>query len=573
MRKFYLLLTTVAFLFLQSVKAQDTANFSFTIGLNNTVSFVNLSHLHGDYYRRAYWSFGDGTRQETTPLANIYKHYATSGTYNVCLAIYKYSTNTHDSVLSSEVCEKLTLQSSVTPDSCKAYFSDTSFANANPLLIRFQAYPWHNHDKKPETICWNFGDNHDTCIHYNPSVANNYVSYHTYEHEGTYNVCVTITYQGGCQSTYCHEVRTRTIPDSCRADFNVEPTTSSTSLVRYFTALPWHNNQKRPVQICWKFGDGKDTCIQYSSATTNFTVRHEYANYGNYNVCVKIVYDGGCQSEKCKTAEVPFPIPYDTCRVSLLGAQASVNALEYHFYAGLMPNRSAERICWSFGDGTDTCIVSPTASTASAVSIAHIFPGPGTYHVCVKVEYVGRCVAYKCIEITIHSATNVCGGYMTDSLTSGRTYLFKGFSVMNSNDHVVSWHWTFGDGTTSNDKDVTHTFEHGGTFNVCLYIKTDIGCETRVCKDIVVPGSNEPQLKLSPNPVINVLQVWFRSTVQEQVTISIYNVNGLMLRTYTRNADVGANTWDFDETSLPAGIYSVVVRSSHQLATGIFFKL
>jgi hypothetical protein len=88
----------------------------------------------------------------------------------------------------------------------------------------------------------------------------------------------------------------------------------------------------------------------------------------------------------------------------------------------------------------------------------------------------------------------------------------------------------------------------------------------------VVRGETKPILVLMPNPVTTVLHATFLSVMQEQVTINIYNANGLLLKTFTKTAVQGTNTWEFDVASLPTGIYSVVVKSQHQLANAIFFK-
>jgi hypothetical protein len=87
-----------------------------------------------------------------------------------------------------------------------------------------------------------------------------------------------------------------------------------------------------------------------------------------------------------------------------------------------------------------------------------------------------------------------------------------------------------------------------------------------------VEGQNRPVLQLTPNPVTTSLHAIFQSMLQEQVIINIYNANGLFLRTYSKLALQGTNTWDFDVSSLPVGIYSVIVISPHQLANAIFFK-
>jgi PKD repeat protein len=97
-------------------------------------------------------------------------------------------------------------------------------------------------------------------------------------------------------------------PEECRANFEVSSEASS-PLTKKFVAEPWHSEQKRPVYICWKFGDGKDTCIQYSNTNPGpYTAVHHYQQPGVYEVCVRIVYQGGCEATKCKLVYVTIPM-------------------------------------------------------------------------------------------------------------------------------------------------------------------------------------------------------------------------------------------------------------------------
>jgi PKD repeat protein len=565
MRKFYLLTTLILFLFARAY-SQDTANFSFTIGLNDQVSFINTSHLHGDAVRKAFWSFGDGTKQMTTALGNAFHQYSGAGTYTACLRIYKYSSSSNDSVITGEACKTFTL-SNTTADSCRAGFTNSG-SSATDLTQVFVAQPWHNHEKRPEEICWNFGDNHDTCIKYDPALSNNYAVYHHYAQRGQYQVCVKIRYQGGCQSDYC---RTITVGgDECKVDYTVDAVTAS-PLSKHFVAQPVSALQKKPLKICWDFGDGSTECKQYTTSyNESYAISHTYAKGGTYNVCVSVLFDGGCESRKCKFVTVETPTT--DCAVNVFEVATTATNLERHFYVGLMNDRQVEKICWIFGDGRDTCFSVSYPLTNAALLIGHHYPAPGVYHVCVRVKYAGGCEAEKCREVVIRSSANVCGGYMLDSVTGTRTIAFKGFSIQNSNDHVVSWRWTFGDGSSADGQQVSHTYASGGSYGVCLYIKTDLGCETRICKNVTVEGENHPRLVLTPNPVITTLHATFLSLLQEQVTINIYNANGILLKTYSKTAIVGTNTWEFGVGDLPAGIYSVIVSSQHQLANAIFFK-
>ena len=88
----------------------------------------------------------------------------------------------------------------------------------------------------------------------------------------------------------------------------------------------------------------------------------------------------------------------------------------------------------------------------------------------------------------------------------------------------------------------------------------------------MVPTAQPGALTVSPNPVLLELHVRFQSTKQEVVTISIFNANGVLVKSYTRSAVAGANTWGFDVADLPKGLYSVVVHSASQLASTVFIK-
>lgn len=83
--------------------------------------------------------------------------------------------------------------------------------------------------------------------------------------------------------------------------------------------------------------------------------------------------------------------------------------------------------------------------------IRHTYPAPGIYRACVKILFDGGCRAEDCKEVVIRSASNICGGFMTDSLTGPRERwsCFRGFSIHAPNDEVVGYRWTFGDGSSA----------------------------------------------------------------------------------------------------------------------------
>lgn len=431
---------------------------------------------------------------------------------------------------------------------------------------------FQNNDAKK--AFWDFGDS--TGVQTAPSAG---ITHH-YLHAGTFQVCLRVyRYNStGHDSTLlgseCKSVTLAppTVADSCAASFT-SSATAANILARRFVAQPWHSKGKKPVRICWTFGDGKDTCVQYATSYTgDYWVEHQYANYGSYEVCATIKYDGGCEKKKCNT--ITITQPFTVCSFDLNEAAVNTSSLERKFYVGLMPNAVAQKICWNFGDGSDTCVALSNPLNAQQLMTVHRYPAPGAYTVCAKVTYANGCTAERCRPIRIAiTHSNVCGGYLTDSTINANTVRFKGTGIQNSSDYVVSYNWTFGDGTTASGQTVNHTFASPGRYNVCLYLKTATGCETRICNTIGTSGNGQPQLILTPNPVVNELHATFASLFQQTVAVKIYNANGLMIRSYVRSANLGTNNWSFsDAGTLPTGVYSAIVQSANQFATAIFFK-
>ena len=64
----------------------------------------------------------------------------------------------------------------------------------------------------------------------------------------------------------------------------------------------------------------------------------------------------------------------------------------------------------------------------------------------------------------------------------------------------------------------------------------------------------------------------FTPTHNEQVVIKVMNNNGVIVRSWARNATQGVNNWDFDVSTLGTGAYTLYVQSQNQLASQLFIK-
>ncbi|MEO5675560.1 MAG: PKD domain-containing protein, partial [Chitinophagales bacterium] len=213
----------ILFLF-SAVKSQDChPGFHFTV-TGSDVEFNNTSTATGDI-TSYYWDFGDGsTSDQQTPSHT----YASDGNYYVCLTITAYNPNCTEMFCDSVVILDV--------DTCHASFT----FNATDLSVDFT-----DASTSTETISswlWNFGDGH-TSDQQNPS--------HTYDHEGTYHVCLTITdIHEICTSTYCHDVTVHHPSDSCHASFTFNATDLSVDFTDASTSTETISSW------LWNFGDG-----------------------------------------------------------------------------------------------------------------------------------------------------------------------------------------------------------------------------------------------------------------------------------------------------------------------------
>jgi PKD repeat protein len=124
---------------------------------------------------------------------------------------------------------------------------------------------------------------------------------------------------------------------------------------------------------------------------------------------------------------------------------------------------------WDFDDlGATSTVKNPT----------HTFILNGHHQVCMKVTNNGGADSI-CKSIYITNAPPVAD-FSIDS-TNDPVIQFTGSALNNP----TSWHWDFGDGSTSSLISPSHSYSFNGTYNVCLIISNSIGADT-ICKSVVV---------------------------------------------------------------------------------------
>ncbi|MGV2436464.1 MAG UNVERIFIED_CONTAM: PKD domain-containing protein [Anaerolineae bacterium] len=134
---------------------------------------------------------------------------------------------------------------------------------------------------------------------------------------------------------------------------------------------------------------------------------------------------------------------------------------------------------WNFGDG----------STSTEINPKHTFANPGLY--TVVLEVVGQSGTTNVSrQIAVQSPAAPVAGF-TQNTVSGTAPLAINFTDQ-SQGNITSREWQFGDGSTSNQTNPSHTFNLVGTYNVILTVSGSGGTSS-VTRQITVQNPQVPQ--------------------------------------------------------------------------------
>lgn len=136
------------------------------------------------------------------------------------------------------------------------------------------------------------------------------------------------------------------------------------------------------------------------------------------------------------------------------------------------------RFWWTIGGKKDL-------TTRGRNVVNHYIEVPGTYTILLEVVNPAGCKQSEAKDVTIGEPVD------TKELKADFSFILKGNkanfadSSVSAGKYIKAWKWNFGDGTTSQERNPSHTFKMPRTYSVCLEI-VDAGGSNRRCKDIRV---------------------------------------------------------------------------------------
>jgi len=287
---------------------------------------------------------------------------------------------------------------------------------------------------------WDFGDGSNSAQQ-NPS--------HTYSSTGFFTVTLQITSSTGCKS-YASIGRYIRIVNGINADFSIsQPTTCQAPFIINFQD---QSSGPGTLSYLWNFGNGG----------ANSTLQNPGSSYsaaGTYSVQLSVQSNLGCSGTITKNIVVAgkttdFNFPSTIC----IG-----QTVTFQNNSSPAPVSSS----WSFGDGT----------TSSQINPVKTFLSGGIFQVKLINNY-GNCSDSITKNVTIITQPSV------DFSANDSTGCNPPFTVkfIDKSPGASTWLWSFGDGSTSNQQNPTHTYTGSGYFDVTLTITLPGGCSNTITK-------------------------------------------------------------------------------------------
>ena len=228
------------------------------------------------------------------------------------------------------------------------------------------------------------------------------------------------------------------------------------------------------------------------------------------------------------------------------------------------PDGSIVSWYWSFGDGT----------TSTSANPAHTYANPGSYSAWLTVKDNSGLSATANVIVTV-SAPPVTNVPPTASISanpvSGVAPLSTAFSGANSRDtdgSIVSYTWSFGDGTSGSGISVSHTYAAAGTYTARLTVVDNSGASASSTVAITVTAPPTPP---TPNGKPVVVAVSTVTGAYAPVTAKL-SAEG----SYDPDGTISSYRWDFGDgtsasgktlshTYKSAGIYIATVTAKDNL--------
>lgn len=282
------------------------------------------------------------------------------------------------------------------------------------------------------------------------------------------------------------------------ADFTASPISGVAPLMVEFT----DQSTGDITSWQWNFGDGG------TSGTPNPV--HIYSSPGIYTVSLTVNGPDGTVSKIKNNYITVFdsvPAPVADFKVDSDIGKAPFAAQFRDMSSGEITNWE-----WDFGDG----------GTSTEPNPRHTYTTPGKYTVMLVVKGpAGRDTETRTDYITVTDANGLLS-YFKAAPTEGAAPL-EVYFLDKSAGEISKWLWSFGDGSSSTDRNPKHTYTTPGTYTVALTVTDSQGNSNKKTRTDYITVNASAGFTGSPTSGVAPLTVQFQAASATGVTSWSWN--------------------------------------------------
>jgi len=215
---------------------------------------------------------------------------------------------------------------------------------------------------------------------------------------------------------------------------------------------------------------------------------------------------------------------------------------------------------WAFGDGSTSTLQNPT----------HKYADEGTYHVTLTVTDDDGAINSTSKDVVLSNVAPIADADGPYTCELGQSITFDGSGSYDSDGTVVSYQWTFGDGSTGSGVNPTHKYSGYGIYTVKLLVTDDDGVTDQDATTAMVPYRYPPVVHLLYPIGGEILKdtitiKWSASDIEDGSNLRIYlyysSDNGRTWSPFTNNPQKNTGEYSWDTTKLPDGGYLLQVSA------------
>jgi len=469
-------------------------------------SFMNQSTNAQIYV----WDFGDNNSSNDVNPVHTYINSVTTP------QIFKVSLIAKSSFGCADTMGPITITADYSPVSL---FKSDKTIGCSPVDVNFS-----NQSKNAASYLWDFGDGKTS----NSALPNVLHSYSNASNvQVSYTVSLTVTSAQGCTNNYSQIIN---VFPMLEAKFTHNGALACSPLNVTFTNQSVNANAYK-----WDFGDG------YSSTDVN--PFHTYLNSTTSPTTYNVTLISYLSSFGCADTLGPIPITVASRPDALFKTDKST-ACSPASITITNQSQNATTYQWSFGDGN--------SSNSSQLTFSHTYTNTATVTktntISLTVTNADGCTHQFAQSFAIFPGIDA---NFSVNKASGCSPLDVAFA--NKTKNATSYTWDLGDGTSSSNQDVTHTYINNSNFvsspKVFLIAKSSYGCsDTSLPQNITISPHIDAAFDVDIASGCSPLSVQFTNTTTNATTYSWNFDDGSATSTVVNQNHTFTNTTNTNNT-------------------------